>query len=149
MRWQQSLIKDFVGRAIAGFPPRRPGFEPGLDHLEFIVDKVALGQAVLVIRFHLQIIPPTALPSSPSGAGTIGQRMFDIPRGLNFTPPLETKIIRILYLYFCDHVCYISLFSIFSCFHVLVWNFRVQNSVTWKLKFRLIYPVVMRKDKMR
>jgi hypothetical protein len=29
---------------VAGFPPRRPGFEPGPGHVGFVVDKVALGQ---------------------------------------------------------------------------------------------------------
>jgi hypothetical protein len=29
---------------VAGFPPRRPGFEPGSGHVGFVVDKVALGQ---------------------------------------------------------------------------------------------------------
>jgi hypothetical protein len=33
-----------VRRLVAGFPPRRPGFEPGSDHSGFVVDKVALGQ---------------------------------------------------------------------------------------------------------
>jgi hypothetical protein len=32
------------GRAIAGFPPRWPGFEPGSGHVGFVVVKVALGQ---------------------------------------------------------------------------------------------------------
>jgi hypothetical protein len=29
---------------VAGFPPRRPGFNPRSDHVRFVVDKVALGQ---------------------------------------------------------------------------------------------------------
>jgi hypothetical protein len=29
---------------VAGFPPRRPGFEPGYGQVGFVVDKVALGQ---------------------------------------------------------------------------------------------------------
>jgi hypothetical protein len=29
---------------VAGFPPRRPGFDPGSGHVGFVVDKVALGQ---------------------------------------------------------------------------------------------------------
>jgi hypothetical protein len=31
-------------RLVAGFPPRRPGFEPGSGQVWFVVDKVALGQ---------------------------------------------------------------------------------------------------------
>jgi hypothetical protein len=29
---------------VAGFPLRRPGFEPGSGHVEFLVEKVALGK---------------------------------------------------------------------------------------------------------
>jgi hypothetical protein len=32
------------GRWVAGFPLRRPGFEPRLGHVGFVVDKVALRQ---------------------------------------------------------------------------------------------------------
>jgi hypothetical protein len=31
-------------RLVAGFQPRRPGFEPGSVHVGFVVDKVVLGQ---------------------------------------------------------------------------------------------------------
>jgi hypothetical protein len=31
-------------RLVAGFPPRRPGFEPRSGHVGFVVEKVALGQ---------------------------------------------------------------------------------------------------------
>jgi hypothetical protein len=31
-------------RLVAGFQPRRPGFEPGSGQLGYVVDKVALGQ---------------------------------------------------------------------------------------------------------
>jgi hypothetical protein len=31
-------------RLVAGFALRRPGFKPGSSHVEFVVDKVALGQ---------------------------------------------------------------------------------------------------------
>jgi hypothetical protein len=30
-------------RLVAGFPLRRPGFEPSSGHMEFVVDKGALG----------------------------------------------------------------------------------------------------------
>jgi hypothetical protein len=51
---------------VAGFPQRRPGFEPGSGHVGFMVDKVALGVGFLrVLRFPLTIlIPPTATLSS-------------------------------------------------------------------------------------
>jgi hypothetical protein len=31
-------------RLLAGFPPRRPGFEPSSRYVGYLVDKVALGQ---------------------------------------------------------------------------------------------------------
>jgi hypothetical protein len=31
-------------RLVAGFPPRRPEFQPGYSHVGFVVDKVALGR---------------------------------------------------------------------------------------------------------
>jgi hypothetical protein len=34
----------YLRRLVPGFPPRRPGFEPRLDHVGFVVDKVAVGQ---------------------------------------------------------------------------------------------------------
>jgi hypothetical protein len=39
-----SVSKSTYKRLAAGFPPRRPGFEPGSGHVGFVVDKVALGQ---------------------------------------------------------------------------------------------------------
>jgi hypothetical protein len=41
-------VSTTVGRAVAqrlvaGFPPRRPGFEPEPGQVRFVVDKVALG----------------------------------------------------------------------------------------------------------
>jgi hypothetical protein len=64
-------------RLVAGFPPRRPRFDPRSGHLGFVVGKVALGQVFsenfgfpcqssfhrLLHNHHLS-----------SGAGTIGQQ---------------------------------------------------------------------------
>jgi hypothetical protein len=36
--WQEAVT------SVAGFPTQRPGFEPGLGQIGFVVDKVALGQ---------------------------------------------------------------------------------------------------------
>jgi hypothetical protein len=33
----------YLKRLVAGFPPRQPGFASG-QHVEFVVDKAALGQ---------------------------------------------------------------------------------------------------------
>jgi hypothetical protein len=57
----------WLKRLVAGFPQRRPGFEPGSDHVGFVVDKVALGQVFLqVLRFPLSIFIPPIAPQSPS-----------------------------------------------------------------------------------
>jgi hypothetical protein len=34
----------WLRRLVAGLPQRRPGFDPGLVYVGFVVDKVALGQ---------------------------------------------------------------------------------------------------------
>jgi hypothetical protein len=36
------LMLDQLKRLVAGFPPRRPGFDPGSGQVGFMVDKVAL-----------------------------------------------------------------------------------------------------------
>jgi hypothetical protein len=36
-------LVQMLGRAVAGFPPRRPGFPSG-QHMGFVVDKAAMGQ---------------------------------------------------------------------------------------------------------
>jgi hypothetical protein len=50
----------WLRRLVAGLPPRRPGFDPGLIHVGFVVDKVTLGQVFLrVLRFSpVNFIPP-------------------------------------------------------------------------------------------
>jgi hypothetical protein len=62
---------------VTGFPPRRPGFEPGSGHARFVVDKVALGKVFSeYFGFPCQSSFHQLLHShhhlSP-GAGTIGQ----------------------------------------------------------------------------
>jgi hypothetical protein len=37
---------QWLRRLVAGFPPRRPGFEPWSGHVGFVVSKAALGQFV-------------------------------------------------------------------------------------------------------
>jgi hypothetical protein len=37
----------WLKRLVAGLTPRRPGFAPGLVHVEFVEDKMALGQIFL------------------------------------------------------------------------------------------------------
>jgi hypothetical protein len=81
-------------RLVAGFPPRRPGFETGSGHVEFVVDKVAVEQVFseyfgFPCQFSFHRLLHTHHLSS--GAGTIGQLVADVPSGLSLTPTQETK----------------------------------------------------------
>jgi hypothetical protein len=69
-------------RLVAGFPPRRPGFEPGSGQVGFVVDKVALEQASseyfgFPCQFSFHRLPHTHHLSS--GARKIDQLVADIP----------------------------------------------------------------------
>jgi hypothetical protein len=60
----------------------------------FVVDKVALGQVLseyfgFPCQFSFQRLLHTR--HVPSGAGTIGQLVADVPSGLSLTSPQETK----------------------------------------------------------
>jgi hypothetical protein len=64
-------------RSVAGFPPRRLGFEPGTSHVGFVVDKVAQGQ---VFSEYIGLSCQSSIRQIfhnhhhlSSGAGTIGQ----------------------------------------------------------------------------
>jgi hypothetical protein len=84
---------------VAGFPLRRPGFEPGSSDVTFMVNKVALGQVLceysgfprkfslhrLIYAYHHHHI------STADGAGTIGKAATDVPTGIRLTPPKETE----------------------------------------------------------
>jgi hypothetical protein len=64
-------------RLVAGFPPRRPGFDPRSGHVGFVVDKVALGQIFSeYFGFPCQSSFHRLLHNHPrsSGTGTIGQQ---------------------------------------------------------------------------
>jgi hypothetical protein len=63
-------------RLVAGFPPRRPGFDPRSGYVGFVVDKVALGQVFSeYFGFPCQSSFHRLLYNhhQSSGAGTIGQ----------------------------------------------------------------------------
>jgi hypothetical protein len=76
-------------RLVAGFPPRRPGFDPGSSQVGFVVDKVALGQVFSeYFSFLCQSSFHQLLHNHPhlsSGAGTIGQKWPQY-KGLGPTP---------------------------------------------------------------
>jgi hypothetical protein len=83
-------------RLVAGFPPRRPGFEPRSGYVGFVVDKVALGQVFFEdfsvpcqLSFH-RLLHTHHLSSR---AGTTGQLVADVPSGLGLTPPQEKMIV--------------------------------------------------------
>jgi hypothetical protein len=83
----------YLRRLVAGFPPRRPGFDPTSGYVEFEVDKVALEQISpeyfgFPCQFSFHRTPHTHLLS---GDGTIGQLVADVPTGLSLTPPHEIK----------------------------------------------------------
>jgi hypothetical protein len=85
-------------RLVAGFPPRRHGFEPRSSHVVhvgFVVDQVVVGQAfceyfdfLWQFSFHRLLHIHDHLSS---GAGTTGQLVADVPSGLSLTPSQETK----------------------------------------------------------
>jgi hypothetical protein len=79
-------------RLVAGFTPRRPGFEPKSGHVVLVVEKV-VGQVFseyfgfpCQFWFHQLLHTHYLL----FGAGTIGQLVADVPSGLSLTQPQET-----------------------------------------------------------
>jgi hypothetical protein len=77
--------ETLTGRAIAGFPPRQPGFDPKSGHVGFLVDKEALGKVVseyfgFPCQFSFHRLLHTHHLSSR--AGTTGQLVADVPSGL-------------------------------------------------------------------
>jgi hypothetical protein len=92
------IVRLLAGRAIAhvvfaGFPLRRPGFDPRSSHVGFVVEKVALGQVSseyfgfpYPFSFHQMLHTHLS-----SGAVTIGKLMADVPSGLSLTPSHETR----------------------------------------------------------
>jgi hypothetical protein len=86
-------------RLVAGFLQRWSGFEPR-SHVGFMVDKVALGQALSeYLGFPCQFSFHQLLYNHPhlsSGAGTIGQLVAAVPSELSLTPFQETKERRTL-----------------------------------------------------
>jgi hypothetical protein len=85
----------YLRRLVAGFKPRRPGFETRSGQVGFVVNKVALGQVCCeYFGFPCQYSFHRLLHSHHhllSRAGTIGQLVADVPSGLSLTPPQEKK----------------------------------------------------------
>jgi hypothetical protein len=94
--WTQFGIKK--NNLVAGFPPRRPGFEPRSSRVGFVVDKVALGQVFSeYFGFPCQFSFHRLLNNHhlSSGTGTRSQSVADVPSGLSLTPPQEIKKKRV------------------------------------------------------
>jgi hypothetical protein len=75
--------------SVAGFPPRRPGFEPWSGHVGFVVDKVVLGQVFSeYFRFPCQSSFHQLLHNHPSTIWGLYNRseMAAVPSGLSPTP---------------------------------------------------------------
>jgi F420-0:gamma-glutamyl ligase-like protein len=93
------MLITITGCAIAQAISRRlptaaARFEPRSGHVGFMLDKVALVQVFSeYFSFHCQFsfhrLPHTHHHLS-SAAGTIGQTVADVPRGLSLTPPHPT-----------------------------------------------------------
>jgi hypothetical protein len=87
------LAVPYLRPLVAGFPPLPPGFEPRLDNVGFVVDKVALGQVFsehfgfpCKFSYHRLLYTHHLSP----GAGTIGHLVADVPSGLSLTSAQET-----------------------------------------------------------
>jgi hypothetical protein len=85
---------------LAGFPMRRPWFEPRPGHVGFVADKAALVQVFseysgFPYQFSFHRLLHTHHLSS--GAGTIGQTVADVPSRLRLTPHQETKKKKLAY----------------------------------------------------
>jgi hypothetical protein len=81
-------------RLVAGFPPQRPGFDPGSGQAGFVVDKVALGHVFSEYfgfpcqsSFH-QILHHHNHP----GQTTIGQSVATVLSGPSWTPTATKQI---------------------------------------------------------
>jgi hypothetical protein len=85
----------YLRRLVAGFPPRRPGFDPRSGLVGFVVDKVALRQVFseyfgfpCQFSFHRMLHTHHHLSSR---AGTISQTVTDVLSGLYVAPTQESK----------------------------------------------------------
>jgi hypothetical protein len=81
--WRNWIELTWLRRLVAGIPPRRPGFASGSVHVEFVVDKVALGQVFnRVLRFSPLsiIIHPGRRTRISSGGRTLGPLVAAVRR---------------------------------------------------------------------
>jgi hypothetical protein len=98
----------YLRRLVAGFPLRRPGFEPVLGNVKFVVEKVALQQVFseyfcfpCQFAFHRLLHNHHHLSS---GVGTVGQTVTAVPIVLDLTPREKKslqKSLRFAYWILC------------------------------------------------
>jgi hypothetical protein len=93
-----SRVVSQLRRWVAAFPPPRLGFDTKSGHVEFVVDRVALGHVFpkyfgLACQFSSHRLLHTHLSS---GAAPIGRTVASVPSGLSFNPPHELIIIIII-----------------------------------------------------
>jgi hypothetical protein len=70
------MAVPWLRRLVAGLSPGRPGFDPGLVHVGFLVDEVALGQvpppprstSVFPCQFHSTGVPLLGKTKNPSSS---------------------------------------------------------------------------------
>jgi hypothetical protein len=99
---RRASSKYKLKRLVAGFPPRRPGFEPGSGHVRFVVHKVALGQVFSeYFGFPCQSSFHQLLQKSPSSIiwGWYNRpEVAAVPSGLSPTPRKKKYNIALLRL---------------------------------------------------
>jgi hypothetical protein len=81
-------------RLVAGFSPRRPGFDPGSGQVGFVVEKVALGRVFSeYFGFPCQSSLHKILHHhNHPGQATIGQSVAAVPSEPSWTPPPTKRI---------------------------------------------------------
>jgi hypothetical protein len=89
-------------QSLTGFSPRRSGFAPRAVHVEFVVDKVVLGQVFMqVLQFSLvNIIPPMLHVSCIIWGWTMGILTAAVPE-TQFHPIEKKKLKCLLASYSC------------------------------------------------
>jgi hypothetical protein len=90
-----------MDRTVASFPQRRPG----LGHVGFVVDKVAMGQVFSeYFGFPCQFALHQLLHTHRAIRGwySIGQTVADVPNGLSHPTPRKEKKNYTLLFIFCE-----------------------------------------------
>jgi hypothetical protein len=108
-----------VSWLVAGFPPRRPGFDPVSGQVGFVVDKVALGRIFSeYFGFPCQSsIHQILHHHNHPGQATIGQLVAAVPSGPSWTPPPTKRKECVLF-----HCAQELRYKKWMCCKLLNWN---------------------------